>query len=140
MSGEGHPKPKPNKLAETARWLIHESTWGVMSTISTMTDGIVGAPFGNPQSLVDGPYDASQNGNNGTGIPYFYVSDMDVSQLDLVANPMASITVSEAQLPQGCSKTDPEDPTCVRLTLTGEVRCICSMGFVKEDRVSMPLA
>lgn len=37
-----HHKPKPSDLARTARWLMHESTWGVLSTLSTST----GAPFG----------------------------------------------------------------------------------------------
>lgn len=99
---------------------MHEVTWGVLTTTSVQ-EGLEGAPFGNPQSLVDGPYDARVKGNNGTGVPYFYVSEMDVSQLDIVANATASLTVSEAQLPEGCQKTDPEDPTCVRVTLTGEV-------------------
>lgn len=37
-----HHKPQPSDLARTSRWLMHESTWGVLSTLSTTT----GAPFG----------------------------------------------------------------------------------------------
>ena len=43
-----HRRPKPAALAETARWLMHESTWGTLSTISSQPE-IMGAPFGNPQ-------------------------------------------------------------------------------------------
>lgn len=41
-SAQHHHKPKPSDLARTARWLMHEATWGVLSTLSTTT----GAPFG----------------------------------------------------------------------------------------------
>lgn len=37
-----HHKPPPSELAQTARWLMHESAWGVLATLSTTT----GAPFG----------------------------------------------------------------------------------------------
>jgi hypothetical protein len=35
-------------------------------------------------------------------VPYLYVSEMDVSQVDVAANASASLTMSEAQLPGGC--------------------------------------
>jgi len=67
-------KPPHKELARTARWLIHKVDWGILSTSSVELDG---APFGNVQSVSDGP------SGNATGVPYFYVSEMDVSQVDL---------------------------------------------------------
>lgn len=73
--------------------------------------------------MVDGPYGSRLFGDNSTGLPYFYVSEMDVSQIDIAANPegLVSFTMSEAALPGGCQMTDPESPLCVRLTLTGKM-------------------
>lgn len=141
-----HPIPPYLDLAKTSRWLMHEATWGILSTIST-DSAMLGAPFGNPQSVADGYYmvrKASRTyspanaftkeihihlptqkgpfyGTNSSGIPYFYVSEMDVSQIDAQSNNIVSLTMSEAQLPEGCQATDPESPLCVRLTITGKV-------------------
>lgn len=73
--------------------------------------------------MADGPYGRGLFGNNGTGIPYIYVSEMDVSQIHIAANPdgLVSFTFSEAALPGGCQRMDAESPLCVRLTLTGRV-------------------
>jgi len=81
------------------------------------------ATAGNPQSCADGPYGNKLFGDNSTGLPYFYVSEMDVSQIDVAANPdgLVAFTVSEAALPGGCQMTDPESPLCVRLTVTGRL-------------------
>lgn len=99
---------------------MHESTWGVLSTVSTLP-GIAGAPFGNPQSLVDGPYRDGLFGDNSTGIPYFFVSELDVSQQDASANSLVSLTVSEAGVSSECAMLDPESPLCIRLTVTGDL-------------------
>ena len=115
-----HPRPIPSQPALSGRWLMHESSWGVLSSISTL-QGIEGAPFGNPQSLVDGPYRDGLLGDNSTGIPYFFVSEMDVSQVDATANSLVSLTLSEAALTDGCALMDPESPVCIRLTVTGEL-------------------
>jgi hypothetical protein len=48
-------KPPHKQLARVARWLVHESTYGVLTTLST-DPATLGMPFGNPQSIVDGPY------------------------------------------------------------------------------------
>lgn len=71
---------------------------------------------------MDGPYGALF-GNNATGVPYLYVSELDVSQIDVAANPdgLVALTMSEAMLPGGCQNTDPESPLCVRLTITGRL-------------------
>src|SRR6056297_778858 len=115
-----HPRPVPPQPAKSGRWLLHESTWGVLSTVSTLP-GIAGAPFGNPQSLVDGPYRDGLFGDNSTGIPYFFVSELDVSQQDASANSLVSLTVSEAGVSSECAMLDPESPLCIRLTVTGDL-------------------
>ena len=51
-------KPEPSELAQTARWLLHETIWGILSTLSTQED-IINIPFGNPQSHSDGLYHVS---------------------------------------------------------------------------------
>ena len=41
--------PPSTDAASLARWMVHELTWGVLSTTSTRSEGTsVGAPFGNP--------------------------------------------------------------------------------------------
>lgn len=52
---------------------------------------IKGLPFGNIFSVSDGPWD------NSTGVPYFYMTPLDNSGLDLISFPFASLTFSEAQ-------------------------------------------
>ncbi|RLW07709.1 hypothetical protein DV515_00003771, partial [Chloebia gouldiae] len=52
--------------------------------------GIQGMPYGNCLLLSDGPI------NNSTGIPFFYVTPKDNTVTDLLKNPMASLTLPEA--------------------------------------------
>jgi Pyridoxamine 5'-phosphate oxidase len=89
-----------NKV-ETARWMVHNIDWGVLTTISSRTienvdvmDPMV--PFGNVYSFIDGSCD------NATGIPYFYGTFMDQSLQDMEHNPMASLTLSEASIETSC--------------------------------------
>lgn len=51
---------------------------------------IQGMPFGNYLPVSDGPI------NNSTGIPFFYVTPKDNSVADLMKNPVASLTLPEA--------------------------------------------
>eukprot|EP00045_Choanoeca_perplexa_P013027 m.145148 g.145148 ORF g.145148 m.145148 type:complete len:196 (-) comp16215_c0_seq2:59-646(-) len=100
--------------AGVARWLAHQSSYGVLSTTSTAFNGVA---FGNPQSFADGTTD------NSTGNLYFYVSALDQSMEDLLSNPRCSFTLTEAET-SFCSseKYDPEDPRCARLTFVGTYR------------------
>lgn len=105
--------PDWSKKAQTARWLVHEASYGVISTISLH---LKGAPFGNVQSFADGTVD------NSTGNIYFFASPFDTSWHDLAADSRCSFTISEQQTVGGwCSNhtEDPEDPRCARLTLSG---------------------
>jgi hypothetical protein len=110
LSGSFNPPPFTEK-AKSARYMLHNIGWGTLSTLSTQYDG---APFGNPQSLCDGP------AGNSTGIPYFYVSELDASIVDIAADPRCTLTLSEASSDYCTRKSyDPEDPRCARLVLTG---------------------
>lgn len=51
---------------------------------------IRGIPFGNCLLISDGPV------NNSTGIPFFYVTPKDNVVADLLKDPVASLTLPEA--------------------------------------------
>ena len=93
--------------------------WGSIATINSR-EPMKGYPFSNVISFSDGDSAASS-----TGTPYFYVTDMDLSQIDINAkNQMClSMTLAEGDY---CSKTgyDPQDPPCPRLILTGSTEKI----------------
>jgi len=114
------PPPTQNTTA-TARWLAAHLAWGVLSTTSTRSDGTVNdAAFGNPYSYADVG-----------GVPYLYVSELDVSVIDLQVSPKASLALSEASLKSangtatlsaceiGAGLGDPENPPCARFVLSG---------------------
>lgn len=107
-------KPDPSDARATARWLVSQNLWGVLSTISV---DLGGAPFGNVVSFSDGPP------GEGCGIPYFYLSMLDPTPRDVLKDSRCSFTISEAPLGT-CGDTDPENPTCSKLTLTGKMKQI----------------
>jgi hypothetical protein len=132
-------RPNWRDKAATARWMVHTIDYGVLSTISSRfvvedaestsnsnnNNAMMGVPFGNVYSFVDG--------KNASGTPYFYGTYMDQSLSDMQHNAAASLTLTEASLlskspsddtamRQACSihgPGDPENPVCARLTLTG---------------------
>lgn len=119
-------KPFFLRKAATARWLAHESTWGSIVTTSVHLNG---APWASSTSLADGTSEKS------TGIPYFYVTPLDTSMEDLKQNPHCTVTLSEASVDCLKKKLDPEDPRCVRLSLTGtmvDVTDAEEKSFAKE--------
>ena len=105
-------KPPVWKQAETARWLVHENIWGSVATISKRMEGL---PFVQPKSFSDG------NETTSTGNLYLYESTMDESMIDIEVNNMVSFSVSAASLGHcvPTSHTDPENPTCAKVTFTG---------------------
>uniref|UniRef100_UPI00398F3CC5 protein CREG2 isoform X2 n=1 Tax=Pristiophorus japonicus TaxID=55135 RepID=UPI00398F3CC5 len=109
------PEPSHQEKARIARYMVHSTNWGFLATLSTL-DKIKGMPFGNIFSISDGLLD------NSTGIPFFYVTPMDSTVADLMNNPSASLTLSEAEIDY-CRQNliDPEDPRCARLTLAGQM-------------------
>ncbi|KAM1015216.1 hypothetical protein ACFX2I_045023 [Malus domestica] len=105
-------KPDPENAAASARWLVSQNIWGVLDTISS---DLGGAPFGNVVSFSDG------EPGNGSGIPYFYLTTLDPTARNALKDPRASLTISEHPIGT-CGKTDPENPTCAKLTLNGKLK------------------
>ncbi|KAF8399338.1 hypothetical protein HHK36_015203 [Tetracentron sinense] len=107
-------KPDPADAAATARWLVSQNSWGVLSTISS---DLGGAPFGNVVSFSDGLPD------EGRGIPYFYLTTLDPTARNALSDQRSSFTISEYPI-GSCEKKDPENPTCAKLTLTGKLKLV----------------
>ncbi|XP_023641753.1 protein CREG1 isoform X2 [Capsella rubella] len=103
-------KPDRHDYAASARWLVSQNIWGVLSTLSIDHEG---APFGNVVSFSDGLPE------KGSGIPYFYLTTLDPTARNALKDQRASLAISES--PIGTCKSDPMNPTCSKLTLTGKL-------------------
>ncbi|ESQ46998.1 hypothetical protein EUTSA_v10027934mg [Eutrema salsugineum] len=103
-------KPDRHDVAASARWLVSQNIWGVLSTLSIEHEG---APFGNVVSYSDGLP------GKGNGVPYFYLTTLDPTSRNALKDSRASFAISES--PIGTCKRDPMDPTCSKLTLTGKL-------------------
>ncbi|KAK9839989.1 hypothetical protein WJX74_001538 [Apatococcus lobatus] len=99
--------------AVEARMIVHETEWGVVSTISHQMPGV---SFGNVLSFSDGPSGAS------SGRPFFYMRSDDPTAQDARSNSNASFAVTEAETDQ-CRQRhlDQEDPNCARLAIAGRL-------------------
>jgi len=106
--------PPVEEPAKLARWIIHNSYWASMGTISAR-EPTTGYPFSNPWDISDG---ASPDVS--TGIPYMYFTDMEMSVIDLKVDNRLTLSVT---LDQGdyCRDQgmDAQDPPCGRVILTG---------------------
>lgn len=122
--------PDPDNPWSMARWLVQSNDWGVISTVSLHLNGI---PFGNVVSYSDGPV------GNSTGVPYFYLSNLDPTARDVVVIPYCSLTVSESPLGT-CGSTDVENPTCAKITLSGQIHLLededSELNFAAESLFS----
>jgi len=110
------PEPPPHEeIAKMSRYLTHYNDYTAIATISTRA-GIEGYPFAASISYADGILGQS------TGVPYFYMTAMDISSKDLVQNPKASLALSLAQTGY-CSEhnMDAQDPLCAHMILSGEI-------------------
>ena len=110
--------PDHDKLVAMARYVLHNSDWASLATISVLP-AIEGFPFSNVKSVVDGSL------ANSTGVPYFYMSPLDFSARDLAKNTRATVLVSLEES-RYCEKMkyDAEDPRCTRLMLSGKMKKI----------------
>ncbi|KAJ8977693.1 hypothetical protein NQ317_005426 [Molorchus minor] len=105
--------PKPWQAALMARYIMHKSDWVSIATISTQ-DAIKGYPFVGLKSLSDGP------ASNSTGVPYLYMSEMDVSGQDVEINKKVTIMATLAQSDYcRAENLDPQDPRCAKLIISG---------------------
>lgn len=127
----GHPRPgddSPGAMYSLARWILHESDYGVLSTTCADPKGwntgcaYVGGHITDVVSVADG------NGpEHSTGVPHFLLPLMDHTARNIQVDNRISITFSEMALGT-CPKSGPgstaEDPPCARLTMGGSVRRI----------------
>ncbi|XP_037681362.1 protein CREG1 isoform X2 [Choloepus didactylus] len=123
------PLPPREDAARVARFVTHVCDWGALGTISTV-QAVRGRPFANVFSLSDGPPGA------GSGVPYFYLSPLQLSVGDLQENPHATLTMSLAQT-NFCRKHgfDPQSPLCAHIILSGTVTKVneTEMEFAKNS-------
>ncbi|XP_029377737.1 protein CREG1 [Echeneis naucrates] len=107
--------PPHDQVARVARFVAHRCDWASMATISSHPP-VLGQPFSNVFSVSDGPPGSS------SGVPYLYLTHMEVSVQDLQVNPAASLSMSLAQTDfcrlQGF---DPQSPLCAHIMLSGSV-------------------
>lgn len=85
-----------------------------MGTIS-IAKNITGFPMVNIKSVAD-----SAKGEPSTGHIYFYLTNLDLSAQDLLKNNKLTVMFSNDQDLE-CTKkgTDPMEPTCARVMITG---------------------
>ncbi|XP_053163421.1 protein CREG1 isoform X2 [Hemicordylus capensis] len=109
--------PPHNETARVARYVAHACDWGALATLSTQESPMRGQPFANVFSVSDGP-----NGPHGSGVPYMYLTDLEISVHDLKVNANASLTMSLAQTPYCKEKGyDPQNPLCAHVIFSGIV-------------------
>ncbi|XP_053273033.1 protein CREG1 [Pleuronectes platessa] len=107
--------PPHEQLARVARFVSHECDWASMATISSHPP-LEGRPFSNSLSVSDGPQ------GSGSGVPYMYLTRMEVSVQDLQVNPAASLSMTLAQTDYCRQQSfDPQSPLCARVLLSGAV-------------------
>ncbi|GIL45668.1 hypothetical protein Vafri_2870 [Volvox africanus] len=134
------PRPPYEQRAIMARWLVHETSWGVLSTLDRDT----GEPVGGVVSHSDGTRSSP------SGRLYFYITPMDELTQNILAHPRCSYTISEQQrrgssadnpavgdsAGQPCGGLDPEDPACARASLLGRLEPVAEEDL-QEAQVAM---
>lgn len=123
------PRPTWRRKALMTRWLAHEAVYGVLSTV-----GEGGAPVGGVVSVADGidaptPTPTTPRAKNDDppapskrgGRLFLYLSPMDELAQNVAKDPRVSLTLTQASIASdGCGTTDPEDPTCARVSFQGQ--------------------
>lgn len=91
---------------------------------SSKQPGTYGLPMADIFSISDGLKD------NSTGIPYMYVSPLDLGVQDLIKDSRCSLAMSLAQ-GDYCQREglDPEDPRCAHVFLTGKIKSVMRLNF-----------
>lgn len=121
------PLPPHEDAARVARFVTHLCDWGALGTISTL-EAVRGQAFADVLSLSDGVPGGS------TGVPYFYLSPLQLTVGNLQENPHATLLLSLAQT-NFCKKKgfDPQSPLCVHIMLSGSVMKVneTEMDFAK---------
>lgn len=78
---------------------IDENIWILFRNVASFSDGLP---------------------DEGKGIPYFYLTTLDPTARNALEDQRSSFTLSEYNLGT-CGKSDPEDPSCSKITIGGKV-------------------
>ncbi|XP_066996786.2 uncharacterized protein CREG [Anabrus simplex] len=114
----GPNPPPPEQGAKMARYIVHNADWASIATISSNRE-VRTFPFANIVSISDG------TPTNSSGVPYMYLTPMDMSSQDLEIDSRCSLAISLAEGDYCKQKSlDPEDPRCARVILTGKLKRI----------------
>lgn len=107
--------PPHAEVARMARYVVNSCDWCSMATISTHKP-LQGLPFSNVFSVSDGPR------QRGSGVPYLYLTPLEVSVQDIKINPEVSLAMTLAETDY-CRKNgfDPQSPLCCRVMLSGTI-------------------
>ncbi|XP_057667708.1 protein CREG1 [Diorhabda carinulata] len=107
--------PQPWKAALMARYVIHMTDWVSIATISTQ-EAINGFPFVSLKSFSDG------TSTNSTGVPYLYMTDLDVTGKDVMKDSRVTIMATLAETNYCENKEfDPQDPRCAKILMSGKL-------------------
>ncbi|XP_067896961.1 protein CREG1 [Heterodontus francisci] len=120
--------PPHNDVARMARYIVHACDWGSVATISKQPC-VVGRPFSNIFSVSDGPL------ARGSGVPYLYLTPLEISVQDMQAHPEISLAMSLAETDYCRKQTfDPQSPLCCRVILSGTIMKVneTEIDFAKE--------
>ena len=123
-AGKLIPQPVYTEKARNARWAIARANFGVISTISSSKTDRAGVPWGNIVAASDG-VSSDTNATASTGLPFFYLTDLDETSQDAEEHPVVSFTVSQATFPDAgyCGNKSPEDPVSTVDCTTVPVSC-----------------
>ena len=112
------PQPVFTEKVRNARWAIARANFGVISTISSSKTDRAGVAWGNIVAVSDG-VGSDTNASASTGMPYFYLTDLDETAQDAEEHPIVSFSVSQATFPDAgyCASKTAEDPVCAGLRL-----------------------
>ncbi|XP_078732894.1 uncharacterized protein LOC144947542 isoform X2 [Lampetra fluviatilis] len=108
--------PPHEQVARVARFVAHAVDWAALATLSGRDPPGPGLPFASVFSVSDGPV------GNASGVPYMYLSSLDVSVKDIAADPRVSMAMTLASTDY-CTRSvyDPQSPLCARVTFIGNV-------------------
>jgi len=123
------PRPEYKNTASYGRWLAHVSDFAAVSTHHAGKTGV----FGNVVSIADGEGPADSH-----GIYYTYLPSLDATYKDLMDDPRVALSWSEMSLASGrsggCLNSTAEQPTCGRLTITGNLTKVPKEDIEKAKR------
>ncbi|KAL0036600.1 hypothetical protein WJX79_002157 [Trebouxia sp. C0005] len=105
-------RPEYLQHAQMARYVVHMNSWG---SVASSSIHLRGHPFAAVESYSDGAIGDS------TGRLLFFLTSLDATGADVEVNGNVTISLAEVQIPGSCQGTDPEDPTCAKVSISGQM-------------------